>query len=346
MQGNLQQNLESVTLCRNLLQSANRHQAGFDRCFISTSGAMANENAFKLLFHHQFPRTRILAFKGCFMGRSLTLAAVTDKPAYRKNLPVWPQVDYIPFFDMQDPEGSEARALEALKKHITNHPGEHAFMTMELILGEAGSYVGNKDFFKKIIEVLKANDIAIMVDEIQTFGRTHEMFAFQLFELNKEVDVVTVGKLSQVCATLFRESLKPPPGLISQTFTGSTQAIMAANVILEAIENEGFLGVTGKNNRVGNTFREFLRELAERYPDSIQGPYGLGAMVAFTAFQGDLEKNKAFIRRLFTNGVIAFLAGGNPSRIRFLPPIGVMEDSHIDDICTILEATLEDMLAS
>ena len=62
---------------------------------------MANENALKLLFHYQPRKTRILAFEGCFIGRTLALASITDKAKYRDGLPGTLSVDYLPFFDVQ-----------------------------------------------------------------------------------------------------------------------------------------------------------------------------------------------------------------------------------------------------
>ncbi|MBM3301015.1 MAG: aminotransferase class III-fold pyridoxal phosphate-dependent enzyme, partial [Deltaproteobacteria bacterium] len=108
MQGNLQQNAESVSLAKTLLIAANQKGARLDHCFFSTSGAMANENALKLAFQKKFPADRILAFEGCFMGRSSTLSQVTDKPAYREGLPLTVPVDYVPFHDpSREDQGAE-----------------------------------------------------------------------------------------------------------------------------------------------------------------------------------------------------------------------------------------------
>ena len=92
MQGNLQQNQRSFKLMRLLLQ-----QSKMDHCILTSSGAMANENGLKLLFHHSPGKNRILAFEQCFMGRSITLAQITDKAKYRKGLPSNIHVDYLPF---------------------------------------------------------------------------------------------------------------------------------------------------------------------------------------------------------------------------------------------------------
>ena len=73
------------------------------------------------------------------------------------------------------------------------------------------------DFFGVLINCLKDADIPVYIDETQTFGRTTVLFSFQLFDLQDDVDIVSIGKMSQVCATLYRKHLKPKPGLILLT---------------------------------------------------------------------------------------------------------------------------------
>ena len=62
----------------------------------------------------------------------------------------------------------------------------------------------------------RQHGILVWVDEIQTFGRTHELFHFQQLELGEYVDVVTIGKLSQVCACLYTAECNPKPGQIGR----------------------------------------------------------------------------------------------------------------------------------
>ncbi len=99
MQGNLQQNTNSATVVANLLRLAANAGSRLVDCFLSTSGAMANENALKLMFQHKPGGTRMLAFEHCFCGRSMVLAQMTDKAQYRAGLPTTLAVDYVPFFD-------------------------------------------------------------------------------------------------------------------------------------------------------------------------------------------------------------------------------------------------------
>lgn len=343
MQGNLQQNVESVALTRMLLKGANRRGASMKHCFLSTSGAMANENALKILFQKTFPANRILAFEGCFMGRTLALSQVTDKAAYRDGLPSSLFVDYVPFFDPEQPEESTKRAVDCLEHYLTRYPGKHAGMVFELILGEGGFHPGNREFFAALMRVLSRHRIPVMIDEIQTFGRTTELFAFQYFNLDEFVDLVTVGKASQVCATLFREDLRPRPGLISQTFTSSTAAIVAGRVIVQGLMDGGYLGPEGKIARLQDRCVGRLKELRDRRPDLIDGPFGIGAMVAFTPLGGKPETVKEFVHALFDAGVIAFTAGSDGSRVRFLLPVGAVTEEDIDAAVSITEATLVQM---
>lgn len=336
MQGNLQQNSDSIELSKLLIQCS-----GLDHCFLSSTGAMANENALKIIFQKKHPAHRLLAFEKCFMGRTLALSQLTDKPAFREGLPINIFVDYVPFYKADRPEESTKETLEAIKRHLTRYPNQHAAMCFELIQGEGGFYPGSKDFFIAIMELLKEHGIAVFVDEVQTFGRTSSLFAFQHFQLDKYVDAVSIGKLSQVCATLFRKEFKPRPGLLSQTFTASTAAIHACLLIIRSLLNEGYFGPNGKIEQTHRYFVKGLQEIEKRHPLAIRGPYGVGAMLAFTPFDGDSKRVAQYAQDLFNAGVISFVAGSNPTRIRFLIPMGAITFRDIDQVMQIIEQVLE-----
>jgi 4-aminobutyrate aminotransferase-like enzyme len=335
MQGHLQQNWDTVQLMELLTQTS-----GFDHCFLTSSGAMANENGLKILFQNKAPAQRILAFEHCFMGRTTTLSQITDKAAYRLGIPETIDVDYIPFYDPQKPEESIQKAVDTLKVLLHRHPKKYAAMCMELVQGEGGFNVGNTDFFKAIIAVLKNENIGILVDEVQSFGRTPELFAFQHFGLEGLVDVVTIGKLTQVCATLFNKDIAPKPGLLSQTFTSSTSAIRAGLLIVKKLSEGRYYGPEGKISFIHRLFEEQLEALHRKYPTLIKGPWGIGTMIAFTPYGGDFDKVTDFAKRLFSKGVISFIAGQHPTRIRFLVPIEALSIDDINAVMKLIEETL------
>jgi 4-aminobutyrate aminotransferase-like enzyme len=89
-----------------------------------------------------------------------------------------------------------------------------------------------------------------------------------------------------------------------------------------------------------NHFAGRLKGISARYPGWVRGPFGIGAMIALTPFDGRPEQAKALLQALFKNGVMAFVAGAAPTRVRFLMPLGVVTESDIDVVCQILEKTL------
>lgn len=338
MQGNLQQNKGSLELLEGLIELS-----GLPHCFLTTSGVMANENALKIALQKNTPANRILAFEHCFAGRTLTFSQITDKPSFREGLPTQLAVDYIPFFDYRRPEESIEKAIAELKKHIERYPNAHAAMIFELIQGEAGVNVGTRLFFESLMKICKQHRIAVFVDEVQTFGRTNRLFAFQHFALEEYVDVVTIGKLAQLGATFFTDEYCPKPGLLSQTYTSSTASLLGCKAILNALINGKLYGAQGRIEQIHRRFTRLFHSIETEYPALVNGPYGIGAMIAFTPFDGSIEKTTKFVHALFEAGVIGLTAGTEPCRVRFLVPAGCITDEDIDTVMKIVQHTLKNV---
>lgn len=341
MQGNLQHNSGSLAMCERLLKLATKQGAKLDHCLLSTSGAMANENSLKIAFHNRFPASRVICLDNCFAGRSIALAQLTDRPAYRSGLPQALDVDFIPMFHPSDPEGTTRGAIETLKKLLARHPGEYACLWLELVAGEGGYYPGTKSFFEGLCQLCHANNVLVIFDEVQTFSRLSQPFAFQHFGLDAYADLVTLGKITQVCATLYGERLKPKGPVLSQTFTGATASIRCGLAVLDELEAKGCFGSQGWNVHRHQYFKSKLEHLAKQYPGKICGPYGEGMMIAFTPGAGSAEEAKDMLMSLYDLGLMGFLAGNNPNRIRFLPPPGVTTEEHIDLACNIIEQVIK-----
>ncbi len=334
MQGNLHQNVESYHLTKKLSEIA-----GLPHCFLTTSGVMANENAVKLAFQKNAPANRILAFDRCFAGRSLTFSQVTDKPAYRDGLPLNLQVDYIPYFDPDHAEESIHNAQAALLHAIQRYPKSHAIMMFELIQGEAGFWQAPKEFFEPLMKICKEHHIAVFADEVQTFARTTHFFIYQRLGLQSYIDIAAIGKLTQLAATFFTEEYKPRPLLLSQTFTGSTSSIFACQAILDLLSNGNFYGEKGRMKEIETRFHQHLARMEKQ--GLVKGSFGLGSMVAFTPLDGSPDTAAKCAKALFANGVIGFVAGSHPTRIRFLVPALVIKDEEIDASMKIVEEMLQ-----
>jgi 4-aminobutyrate aminotransferase-like enzyme len=336
--GNLSSNFEPYAFMETLLKEAGKNSR-LKHCYLSTSGAMANENAVKLCFQKNAPAPRVIAFKDCFMGRSTTMAQIGDTPDYRQGLPLNVLVDYMPFYNEHEAKRvGEAKYIEGAVKQLTEYldryPGQHACFIFELVQGEGGFNVGTRDYFKALMEVCKARKVIVWDDEIQTFGRLPTMFAYEYFNLGEYVDVFCVGKMTQACATMWTEEMNPKGGLLSGTFTGEGVSFRIGQRVVERLRDGGYYGPQGSIARHHALFREQVQQLMAKHPNwfpPVDGQTelvgGLGGMMKFTPFGGRKDKINAVCKACFEEGVILFYCGHGPYHVRMLPPLGVMKEA-------------------
>ena len=343
--GNLQSNMDAFEFGETFLNEAKRGSR-LKYAYVATSGAMANENALKVCYQKHMPANRVIAFKDCFMGRSITMCQIGDTADYRQGVPLSTLVDYMPFFDEAQYKAMGAKryidlAVWHLNQYLDRYPNQHACFIFELMQGEGGFNVGNRDYFKALMDVCRARRVAIWDDEIQTWGRSPRMFAYEYFDLGDYVDVFCVGKMTQACVTLFTEEYNPKPGLLSGTFTGEGPSFRVGRRIVEKLRDGAptFYGDNGLFARHHAAFREQVKALAARRPewfpkvtDALGYEHehvgGVGGMMKFTPFGGKKDKITAACKTIFEEGAIVFYCGHSPYHIRMLPPLPVfkMED--------------------
>lgn len=337
MQGNLQPNNDYWKLTEKLLQIAGR-KSQLKYAWFSTCGTMANENALKMARQKNSPAKYVFAMKNAFAGRSTMMAEVTDNAAYKQGLPTYGEVIHIPNYDKKDPQSSE-RALIYMKEQYAKHEKDVAAFVFEPMLGEGGFNPTPREFYVPMLEFCKKNNIAVWADEVQTFARTGEFFAFETMDLGQYVDIVTIAKTVQLGVTLYTEEYNPKPGLIAGTFSGGTASMSAGLEILNMLE-EGYLGPNGRILKIHQKFVQGLNRLNETTCKGLaQDAGGMGLMIAFTPFDGEKEQVEALVKKLFINGLIAFSCGKGPVRIRFLVP-AIIEDQDIDLALEIIEKTI------
>lgn len=337
MQGNLQPNNEYIRLTEKLVQIAGR-KSRLKHAWFSTCGTMANENALKMARQKNSPAKYIFAMKNAFAGRSTMMAEVTDNPAYKQGLPEYPEVLRIPNYDKKDPQSIE-KALNTMKELYAKHDKQVCAFVFEPMLGEGGFVPTPREFYVPMLEFCKQNKIAVWADEVQTFMRTGEFFAFETMDLGQYVDIVTIAKTVQLGATLYTEEYNPKPGLIAGTFSGGSASMTSGLEIIEMLE-EGYLGPNGRIQQIHNRFVEGLNALNEGTCKGLtRDAGGMGLMIAFTPFEGKKEQAEGLVKKLFKNGVIAFTCGKDPIRIRFLVP-AIIADHEIDLALQVVEKTI------
>lgn len=349
MQGNLQLSQSYYKLARKLKNIAAKNSS-LEHVWISPSGAMANENALKICRQKKSPAKKIIALTAAFAGRTTFMAEITDNSAYKQGLPSYNEVLRVPFvssYSLKQCEANpeilkqeSARALAELKTHVVNNPNDIAAFMFELVQGEGGFKIATRDFWVPLLEYCKEKGIPVWVDEIQTFLRTGNFFAFETLNLGKYIDICTVAKSIQVAATFYTKEFNPKPGLIAGTFASSSVALSAGYATLNYLEEEKCLGGGGKIDLINKTFTSALTKLSKESCKGLLSDIGgMGLMIAMTPLDGSKEKVLALLKTLYKNGLVAFSCGHGPYRLRFLCSV-ILSDAHIQLAVSILEKSL------
>lgn len=350
--GNLMTGPAAYEFGAKLVELASR-KSRLKHAFVTTSGAMANESALKVCYQKHAPAGRVLAFKHCFMGRSVTMAQIGDSHAGREGIPLTTQVDYMPFWNdvaVEKVGGAKNfidHALWRLDQFVERYPKQYACFIFELVQGEGGFNTGPRDYFKALMDRCRDHGIAIWDDEIQSFGRTEGMFAYEMFDLGEYVDVFCVGKMTQACATMFTDEYNPKAGLLSGTFTGATSDFTTGIRVLEMLDQGKFYGNDGSFARHHKLFREHATALMAKHPEWFPPALfckdlvgGVGGMMKLTPFGGDKAKVNAACKACFDEGLVLFYCGHGPYHLRMLPPMPVMKEEYWPRIFEVLERGL------
>lgn len=337
MQGNLEPNREYADFTRKLVEIASR-KSRLKHAWLATCGTMANENALKICRQKVSPARKIIAMTSAFAGRSTLMAEITDNPSFKEGLPDYNEVLRVPFYDRKDSRSSE-KSLAVLKKHVAENPNNICCFTFEPMQGEGGYRVAPREYFIPLLDFCKTQKIPVWVDEVQTFTRTGQFFAFETLDFGAYVDVCTIAKTAQNGATLYTEEFNPKPGLIAGTFSGSSPSLAAGLEILEILD-QGYMGANGKIQKIHQEFVGELNRLAETTCKGLISEIeGMGLMIAFTPLDGSKENQLALLKTLFKNGLVTFGCGHGPYRIRFLLP-AVLTSEDIKKASEIIEKSL------
>lgn len=333
MQGHLQANKIYSQVLQKLLSLAGKNSR-LSNAWLSLSGSMANENALKVIRQKKKGARYILAFERAFAGRTTLMAEITHNPKIKEDLPTYNEILRLPFC----PENPE-KALKILKIHWKKKGKKIACFIVELMQGDGGCYKANKEFFEPLFEFCRKKEIAIWVDEVQTFCRSGEFFAFEKLQLGDFIDVLTVGKALQMSAALWTKEYNPRPGLVSGTFASSSSSLHCAKKILDILQT-GYMGSQGRISKIFKLWKNHLQSLQKE--GLISDIDGWGLMAGATPLDGHPETTNRLLQLLFQKGLIAFSCGqGKKKRLRFLLP-AVVENKHLEQATFILrEALLE-----
>ena len=306
--------------------------AQMDKVFFTNSGTEAIEGALKIARRYQYnkkaDKTEIIAMEGSFHGRSMGALSVTGKDHYRA--PFAPLIPGVKFARYND--------LESVKALINEHTGA---VIMETIQGEGGIYPATEAFLKGVRELCDANDMLLILDEIQCgMGRSGYMFAWQ--EYGVKPDVMTIAKAigNGLPVGAFLASGEAAsamvPGDHGSTFGGNPFVCAAASAILDVFKEAD---IPGKARENGRLLWAALDSVAEKFPALVKEHRGKGLIqgLEFTdkAAAGEIVKKALLEQQLV-------LIAAEHNTIRFVPPL-VIEKQHIEEMQEKLETVLAEL---
>lgn len=216
------------------------------RTFFCNSGAEANEAALKL--SRRTGRSRIVATKDSFHGRTMGALSLTGQPSKRNPFkPLIKRVKHVPFGDSQ-----------AMKRAITRRT---AMVIVEPIMGEAGVIVPPSDYLANLRTYCDNTGALLVFDCVQTgMGRTGDWFGYEYSGVKP--DVITLAKglggglpLGAMIA-LGSSSHLFQAGDHGSTFGGNPIATAAGLAVISVIEEEKIL------SQVDEVGKYLLTELA------------------------------------------------------------------------------------
>ncbi len=292
---------------------------GYDKILPMNTGAEADETAIKLCRKWGYDvkgipanQAKIIVCEGNFHGRTTTIISMSTDPDARGGFgPYTPGFEVIPYND-----------IPALEK-VLDDPNVAGFL-VEPIQGEAGVYVPEDGYLKKLSDLCKARNVLFIADEVQTgIARTGKLLACD--HEGVRPDILILGKalsggVFPVSAVLADDPVMMviKPGQHGSTFGGNPIAAKVAVAALQVIKDEK---LEERAERLGKVFRDELRKIDS---DMIELVRGKGLLNAIIIKPKNGKEAWDVCMKMANNGLLA-----KPTHqhiIRFAPPLVISEE--------------------
>lgn len=329
-------NEPSIRLAERLLQLA---PVGIERVFFTNGGSEGNETAIKLvrLAHHHAgnpERTVVLARIAGYHGMGGGSLAATGIDKLREGYgPLVPGIEFL-----AKPHGLAhgAKATDVLVAELEERIesiGAHRIAAFigEPALGVGGMVPPPEDYWPRVQEVLRRNDIPLIVDEIVTaFGRTGHWFACERYGIEPDIIVTAKGLSSGYvpmgAVLIGRRVLELADGALflhGFTYNGHPVGSAVALANIDILEREGLLH---RAKTLGHRLLEALKPL-ERL-DHVVEVRGVGMMLGI-----ELDRDATAVQAGARDDGVIVRAAGNT--IVLSPPLVITEEQ-VDTLAEVL----------
>lgn len=276
--------------------------------FFCNSGAEANEAALKLV-RKATGRSRVVAMKKGFHGRTAAALSVSDTPRlhemFPENLCSW--TDFVELGDLGALERLPAREIAAV--------------ILEPIESLSGVYMAAPEYYPALREYCSRHEIRLVFDEVQTgSGRTGRWYAGEHWGV--EPDVVTTAKgvgggfpVGVVIANgAIASDVKA--GDHGSTFGGGPLAAAAVAATYRILEEENLVETVARR---GACVRDRLEGMVGA--GLVREVRGLGYLLGV-----ELEVPATRLQEHLREQHVLVGTSGQANTVRLLPPLTVTEE--------------------
>lgn len=325
-----------------------------DSVFFSNAGTEAVEASIRLA-RQATGKPNIIAFRGCFHGRTMgSLSTTTSSAAVRQGVsPMMGGVVIAPFpdtywYDMTEDEAADfaLRELDYILQ-VQSTPMETAAMLIEPIQGEAGYIPANTRFMQGLQERCNQHGILLIADEVQCGnGRTGLQWGYEHFGVEPDVVVSAKGVASgfqlSFMAAPAELMAKALPGSQGGTYGGNAVACAAGLATLDVMRDEKLI----ENAKArGEQLWGRLEALQTRHPE-IGNISGKGLMIGTHLVDAhgkpDGDRGAKMLKACEHLGLLMIRCGpwgGNV--VRWIPPLIVTAEQIDWAVDRFEEALLE-----
>ncbi|MFD2720812.1 aspartate aminotransferase family protein [Hymenobacter monticola] len=288
--------------------------------FLCNSGAEANENALKLASFHT-GKTRVVAFRGAFHGRTSGAVAATDNPKIVAPFNAGHAISFLEY---------DLAAVET-----TLQGGDVCAVIIEPIQGVGGIIMPSDEFLQGLAALCKQYGVILIADEVQSgYGRSGRFFAHQHAGIRPDIISVAkgMGNGFPIGGILIAPELKASYGLLGTTFGGNHLACAAALAVLEVIEDENLLAHAAE---MGHYLRREL--LAHAGAEEIRGR-GLMVGIKYDFPIKDVRDKLLSDYHIFVGNA------SDPTVLRLLPPLNISQvevDQFLKALYALTEKSVE-----
>ena len=328
---------------------------GPKRVYFGNSGAEALEAAIKLARYHT-RRDKIIAFYGCFHGRTMgALSLTASKAVQRKHFGALLAGVFHAHYPNSyrgtlngRPENASADALAYIENELFKRvvdPEDVAGIFIEPVQGEGGYLAAPVEFLQGLEKICRKHGILLVADEVQSgMGRTGKWWASDYAGIEPDIICSAKGIASGMPLSAIitkAEVMDWKPGAHASTFGGNPVCIAASLATLKLLEN----GYIANAARMGDYIFQKTANWVEKHK-IVGNIRGRGLMVGIEFVRDQKTKEKAtdlrnrLVDMAFHKGLLVLGAGENSMRLA--PPL-MIDEAQADFALNTLEACISEI---